>query len=49
MHSIKSSLIDNGFTFPDYDNSNMELAKEVANGYGKLIGGKKEKEVFTFY
>ena len=48
MHSIKSSLIDNGFTFPDYDNSNMELAKEVANGYGKLIGGKKKRRFLLF-
>ncbi len=48
MQSIKSDLIDKGFAFPDYGNSNMELAKEVAEGHGKLIGGKKKRRFLLF-
>ncbi|ASI13858.1 type I phosphodiesterase/nucleotide pyrophosphatase [Candidatus Mancarchaeum acidiphilum] len=48
MHSIKSDLIDNGFIFPDYKNSSMELAKEVADGHGKMIGGKRKRRFLLF-
>ncbi len=48
MNGIKSDLIDKGFAFPDYENSNMELAKEVAEGHGKLIGGKKKRRFLIF-
>ena len=48
MHSIKSDLIEKGFAFPDYGSSNMELAKEVADGHGKLIGGKRKRRFLLF-
>ncbi len=43
MHSITTQLKDEGLSFPDYKNSNMEILKEVYTKRSRRIGDKSKK------
>ena len=46
MSSLRSDLEKEGFSLPEISKSNLEVAKEVAEGQGNLIGKYKAKRFF---
>ncbi len=46
MAGLRSELEASGLIFPEMENSNMEAAKEIAKGSGKLIGKRNSKRMF---
>jgi predicted AlkP superfamily pyrophosphatase or phosphodiesterase len=43
MRPILSQFKDEGFSFPDYKNSNMQILKEIAYGNNRRTGSKPKK------
>lgn len=46
MSSLRSELEEEGFSFPSASESNLEVAKEVAEGSGRLIGKHRMNRLF---
>ncbi|MCL5093130.1 MAG: alkaline phosphatase family protein [Candidatus Marsarchaeota archaeon] len=46
MSSLRSDLEKEGFSLPEVSRSNLEVAKEIAEGGGSLIGKHKTKRFF---